>query len=105
MNTLRKIHTGLAIAFVSAFAFATGSSSANAADEPSGEVGEAIEISLPCSMSGPTSTGRQWAKLVRSYVKKGVVYCTREPSGLEAPIEIPHCGERKAELGCDEIIN
>jgi hypothetical protein len=104
MNTLRKIQTGLAIALVSAFAFAAGSSSAKA-DVPIGEAAAAVELSLDCTMSGPTATGREWAKLVRSYVRKGVVYCTRVRVGGEAPVEIAHCGERKYELGCDVVLD
>lgn len=105
MNTLRKIQTGLAIALVSAFAFVAGPSAASATEELGEEASGAGDFSLDCTMSGATSTGREWAKLMRSYVKNGVVYCTRLRIGGAAPIEIPHCGERKAELGCHVILN
>lgn len=104
MNTLRKIQTGLAMALVTAFAVAVGSSSANAAGEPLGETAEAL-LSLTCTMSGDTATGRIWAKLVRVSEKGGVVYCSRMRVGGEAPIEIPSCHSRKYELGCDVVLD
>ena len=108
MNTRRKIHAGLGLALALVAVPASAGAAEASADD--GSVGEAALAStfqpgIRCTVSGATSTGREWAMLVIKRERGPEVFCSRVRTGGEAPADFPSCYERKWELGCTVIID
>jgi hypothetical protein len=110
MNTLRKIHTGLGLALLTSLALVAGSASADTADTSFddaslGEATEALEVDacITCTISGPGSTGRQYATMCTS-IRGGQVVCTRTGLGTIAPADEASCHSRRDELGCQIVL-
>ncbi|WP_437640770.1 hypothetical protein [Sorangium sp. So ce854] len=108
MSTLRKIHIGLGLAFVTAFAFVLSSAPASAADtevdDPStGEVVDAIPgATYQCTMSSLTNPfGRDAAQLV---VLPNGWHCARQRTGGPGFVGAPSCHRVARFVGC-QLIN
>lgn len=100
MNTLRNkafaLLTGLTIATLGAFAFASDSDVDDESDTGSDD-------KQACTLSSGTSpTGREWGDVSPSPLEPGV--CLRRRLGGDAPVGAPHC-HKVAQLvfACTEV--
>jgi len=118
MSSYRKIHMGLGLGLVTAFALLVGSAWADSPDALVGDeaVGKATRVVLDpniyppgtkisCTMSGPTFTGRRWAYLVIGF-DNSTCYRFADPNNpMAAPMDVVHCKGLGYKIGCDNIID
>jgi hypothetical protein len=111
MSTLRRIHAGLGLALVTAFAFMAGCASVDADELSDGDasLGEAAgaverEAGLRCTVSsGFSPTGREWGEI---FITRNPGVCKRVRLGGVAPQDFPSCHQRgREELGCQLIVD
>ncbi|AGP39929.1 hypothetical protein BE04_16165 [Sorangium cellulosum] len=95
MSTLRKLHLGLGLAFVTALGFVAGPVFA---DDPSDDesVGEASSaLSLHCTMSGPPG---ERADAILTLLPGGK--CRRDRTGVPGLVTTPSCHQLARHIGC-----
>ncbi|WP_437951062.1 hypothetical protein WME98_09765 [Sorangium sp. So ce296] len=95
MSTLRKVHLGLGLAFVTALGFVAGPVFADtpSADESVGEAASALSYS--CTMSGPPGYR---ADAILTVLPNGT--CRRDRTGVPGLVTTPSCHEVARTIGC-----
>ena len=95
MSNSRKIHIGLGMALVAAFALPAGLVSADTSLPPG--------TKISCTMSGETETGRRWGYLEIGDGGKCYRYADPDREGEAAPEDVEHCKGLGFRLGCRRV--